>query len=454
MTDQDISLENSDGTQTQDLRLELNFVPEWARKPSNENYLSFSSDDDGSSRSKGKPARDRHGKRDRGSDRRGEPRSGGRQSRQPRNASPQPERHHSQHREPYREPPKVNVRFLPSPKAISEILKKLKASRQAHPLFQIAGIYLANPETCLARVEAAPGTPGLHIVQCRICGMIDLNEDSIRRHMVKEHLEQFMEKTEEQGEPPTGSFNCVAQCGLSGTLLGPPNHHSYGQKLREIHSQLFPNMSLERYQSSIRTIHDPELVEKWKQEFSRKTAYRLKDGENRESMPFLKAEAFFLQSIAPEHIARSRKAIIPVPLCRSIGDRSLQQVVKNAWIEENRFPISIMMALRGAFTNKGLVVFKAGKGRGHLFVSHIPLAPIGVEHVVDSIREVLLYLQQNPGSTRLKMIEDLRPGAEPESDLVAEILTPLSWLIERGHIIEFYNGTLSVPELKKEPVAG
>jgi hypothetical protein len=39
----------------------------------------------------------------------------------------------------------------------------------------------------------------------------------------------------------------------------------------------------------------------------------------------------------------------------------------------------------------------------------------------------------------------LAPGLTPDSANVAEIINSLVWLIDRGHVIEFMNGTLAVP---------
>ena len=43
------------------------------------------------------------------------------------------------------------------------------------------------------------------------------------------------------------------------------------------------------------------------------------------------------------------------------------------------------------------------------------------------------------------MLKDLRPEASEGSPEPQDVLSHLSWLIEKGHIIEFFDGTLSVP---------
>jgi hypothetical protein len=39
----------------------------------------------------------------------------------------------------------------------------------------------------------------------------------------------------------------------------------------------------------------------------------------------------------------------------------------------------------------------------------------------------------------------LCPGETQDSPVALEALAPLRWLVEKGHVIEFFNGTLSVP---------
>lgn len=442
------------------LDLDLNFVPEWARKPVKNDYFSYEPREGKRERGGGSHERGRERGRDSRGDSRFDKRAagpsnrrGGEKSAEDRDRGP---RHKSRAgagaaypRERARvervEPAPVNVRFIPLSKAISAIARKLVASRRAHPLLQIASLYLAKPETCSARIEVDKSALDVCMLQCKICGMIALHKDILDRHMVNAHIDEYMDKVEEQREPPAGVFSSVAQCGMSGILLGPSNHHSYTQKLREVYSQSYSHMSLEQYSSKIRTLRDEESIARWKQEYSLQVGYRPKGVGDAELMARVKAEAWFLENIAPSHMQETRKAALPVPLCRSIEDKSLQEVIKNEWFREQDFPISIMMALRGAFHSKGLTIFKAGRGKGITFVTSIPLAPMKTEHVTPEIREVMQYLQEHPGSSRDELAKALRPDVEPGSDKVNEILVPLSWLIDKGHIIEFFDGTLSVP---------
>ena len=435
--------------------LDLNFVPEWARKPGAQNdYFNYEpreerSDRKRSERSAG-PGRGR-GRPDSGARREERPQRGPRPEGRPRRddqpprgrpgPARRPERQQVQHEEIL----PLNVRFIPLPAAISQIARKIQANRRAHPLLQVASLYLSNPETIVARVEVDKEARDIAILQCTKCGMIAIQEDTLNRHLVAAHMDEFIEKIEEQVEPPKGIFSSVAQCGLSGVLLGPSNHHSYLAKIRETHSRLYPHMSLESYTSHIKTVRDPEAIERWKLESSKQVVYRLRSDPGAAPMTQAQAQANFLKDTAPQYIKKTRRAALPVPLCRSIEDMGLQLAIKNEWIRENRFPISLMMALRGAFVSKGLHVFKAGQGKGITFVTPIAITPIKVDHVTEALKEVLLYLEAHPGSSRAALLAALRPNAAPESDEAKALFAPLHWMIDRGHIIEFFDGTLSFP---------
>lgn len=89
-------------------------------------------------------------------------------------------------------------------------------------------------------------------------------------------------------------------------------------------------------------------------------------------------------------------------------------------------------------------VFRAGKQME--FITATAPAPLAPESAIESISEVLRYLQEHPGCTRQLLVEGLRPGASTDEATARDILAPLGWMIERGHIIEFFNGTLSVPQ--------
>jgi hypothetical protein len=192
-------------------------------------------------------------------------------------------------------------------------------------------------------------------------------------------------------------------------------------------------------------VQDPAMVEKWKEESRKQVVYRLKGGEAKAGEPLKvgAAEAHMLREVAPTLIHEVKKALVPLDLAVKGMGPGIDQSLQGALRRESRMPISLMLALRGAFRARRLHLFKVG--REHVFVTPIKPAPLDPAHAVESIREALNHLHANPGCTRQKLVEALRPGVAPDSPEASKVLAPLSWLIERGHIIEFFNGALAVP---------
>jgi hypothetical protein len=419
-----------------DVILDLNFVPQWARKPPSENHYST------------KDYKDSGRRPDRRDDRRPPRRDGasrGPQADRPR--GPRPDRSDRPRadrprppRTPIRELP-VTVSFLPEQKRLASLVRQIHHTRRAYPLMDLANLFIHDAEGYLVKVEGSKEASDFKMYQCKRCKAVTCSEDMIVQHLMSKHLSEVYEKEEIETDPPAGQFVCVARCRKSGVLLGPPNHHSYTDKLNELHQSRFSHLSFDEYKQSIETVRDEELIEQWKQESRRKTVYKLKSDPEAEPVELHKAEADFKSRI-PSMYEITHRAIIPSKIAQGLEDRDITHAIRQMWAKESRFPLSMSFAMRAAFRHMHLHLFKAGKIN---FVTHIKSHPIKPEDTIESIAEVLMFLKDNPGSTRQHLLEVLHPSLDPKSKEAKDALQPLGWLIERGHIIEFFNGTLSVP---------
>jgi hypothetical protein len=287
--------------------------------------------------------------------------------------------------------------------------------------------------------------------QCKLCRSVYLRPDAAESHLLSRHMEDwFVEETVET-EPPAGDFVCVARCTLSGTLLGPPNHHSYNTRVKELHDARFPAMPMDVYRRKIEVVHDASLVEQWKEASRRRTCYRLKTAaEEPAALSWTAAQDYARQHLAPAHVARVRTASVPAGVAAALDDPGLSLVVRGVLRRESQFPRTLFLALRAAFHHKGLHIFKAG---GHDFVTAVKPAPLDPAHTIDTIADVLQRLREHPGCKRMDLLQALRPDAPPDSAAAQDVLRPLAWLVDRGHIIEFYDGSLSVPAGRGSRVA-
>lgn len=418
---------------TKDLVLELNFVPQWARKPPGRDHYASA---------EGEPQRD---DRRRSSSSRERERPRGRppvdRARRPRDASeeraPRVERPAF---EPIRNLP-IQVSFLPEQKRLGLLARQVHHSNRAYPLIGLANLLIQDEDGYTVKIEVNSNANDFSLYQCRCCKAVAVSEEMMIQHLFSKHLADFYEKEEIETDPPAGQFICVARCRKSGIIVGPPNHHSYNDRLAELHQTRFSNISLEEYKRSIETVHDEALIEQWKEESRHKTVYRLREQPDAEPMPLNQAEAEFRRRI-PELYESVRRAVIPARIARQLEDRDLIRAIGVVWTKENRFPLSMSFAMRTAFRHMHLHVFKAGKVN---FVTHVKPHFVAPEKTVDNIAEVLEYLKEHPGSLRADLLTGLYPTLDPATPEAQTALQPLSWLIERGHIIEFFDGTLSVP---------
>jgi hypothetical protein len=414
-----------------DVILDLNFVPQWARKPPGESHYTHK-----------EPAGDRRSPRRRDDRRRTDRRDGRRegQAARPRREAPERREQTRPPREPFRDLP-VSVSFLPEQKRLASLVRQIHHSRRAYPLMDLANLLIHDAEGYLVKVEVDKDAGDFGLFQCKQCKSVACTEEMMVQHILSKHLTDFYDKEEIESEPPSGNFPGVARCRKTGVLLGPPNHHSYAEKLMELHQSRFPHLSLEECKNNIEVVKDEELVEQWREESRKWTLYRLKSAPESDALDLRKAEVDFAKEIPGLHEFVHR-AVMPAKVARQLEDRDIVHAIRQVWTKESRFPLSMSFAMRAAFRHMHLHLFKAGRVN---FVTHIKPHPVRPEDTVDNIAEVLMFLKENPGSTRKLLLEVLHPSMDLKSKEAQDALQPLSWLIERGHIIEFFNGTLSVP---------
>ena len=426
----------------EDLLLDLNFVPQWAKKAPTENH--YASDN----RSERRPQRDRRGRPPRSGERR-PPRSGER--RPPRDRfgdSRGPQGHHAPRRDyaprPQRMELPVTIKFLPEQKRLASLVRQIHHSKRAYPLMDLAHIFLSDPRGHLVKLEVNPDTD-FKLYQGKRSKMVATDREVLLRQIVDNHLEDFFVKEELEVEPPSGVFPMVGK--VDDHLIGPPNHHSYAGRLEEIHRTHYAGMPFDRFKQRVQTVREEELIERWKEESSHKTVYRLIDEPEGKEFSLVQAEEYVRKNIADVEIEEVTRAVLPSSLARKITDDNLIRMVREAWQQESRFPISLSFALRAAFRHLHLHTFKAGKNIN--FITSVKPDPIAPEKTVETIRIVLEALADHPGSTRQQLLNGLRPDAAEDSEEAHEIINPIRWLVEKGHIIEFFNGTLSVPSHRK-----
>jgi len=349
--------------------------------------------------------------------------------------------------------PAITVSFIPERSGLKPLVKKLSSTRRAYSLFEVAATFLSKPEFYAAAIESAgnDGQPASSLYQCTECKAVFTNKQTAVTHGLNRHLDMFYDKEEKEGELPQGKFACVARCTLSGELLGPPNYHAFNEKLTELYRSRFAGMPIDQYRKKIVNETDPAMIERWKKEAARKIIYRTKllnEPVVFERISLL--EQHFNENYAPALIRENLRFVIPAKISQELDDHYIKQVIQETWQKETRFPINMAIAIQKRFRHLGLHIFRTSAKM--TFVSSVQPHAIDPAQATEIVRNILEWIKTNTGKTRQNLAAALAPGMPPDSANVAEIINSLVWLIDRGHVIEFMNGTLAVPN-RASPVA-
>ncbi len=432
----------------EDFLLDLNFVPQWAKKePATNHYAS-------DSRSERRDPREHRGGSQRSGERR--PPRGRSDDRKPPQRRERPSFRQETQEEPRREytprperPQRIErmelplrIKFMPEQERLASMVRQIHHTKRAYPLMDLAHIFLSDPRGHSVKLEVNPETD-FKLYQGKRSKMVATNREALLRQLVDSHMDDFFAKEELDVDAPKGVFPMIGK--IDDILIGPTNHHSYSGRLTEVYRARYSTIPFEQFKQRVVSVRDEELVERWKEESSHKTSYRLIGKPDGQEFTLVQAEDYVRTHLADAEIDEVTRAILPSTLARKITDPNLIRMIRETWQKESRFPISLSFALRAAFRHLHLQTFKAGKNIN--FVTSVKPSPIAPENAVENIRDILEFLTDHPGSTRQQLVEGLLDGNTDDTEKVHEIQKPILWLVDRGHLIEFFNGTLSVPSL-------
>jgi hypothetical protein len=443
-------------TTNEDL-LDLKMLPAWANEPARANdYADFEGEDaDAGQRRSDRPRnrnRDRDQRGPRKPDRRDErPKRDGRGPRSRpdggrREGDPQRERRP----EVQLEPLAVTVRFLPHARAFENVTAQIKSSPIAYSVFALARLFLEKPERYDVRLTMPEGA---QLFQLGENGAVASDRRILEGSAFASARDDFYTVEVTQSEPLKGNFTNVARCRLSGTLLGPTNHHAYQPQLRNLYETRFSRrMSFADYQRQIDIVSDPAVVEQWKEQARNVTTYHVKDAEPPQSFTnAADAERHFRQMHLPGLLREANELTVSGVLSRKLPDRRLGRAIEDSWAQETRSPSKMMQELAAGLRQAGLNIFR--HRRGMLFVSPVRARVFGHERagVSTSINSILEKVEKSPGINRKQLAEQLAVAdAEAAAAERAKmtLANDLHWLIHEGYVIEFNDGTLDLPRAK------
>ncbi|HKP05334.1 MAG TPA: hypothetical protein VJU77_18440 [Chthoniobacterales bacterium] len=325
----------------------------------------------------------------------------------------------------------------------------------AYSVFALARLFLEKPERYDVRLTAAEGAD-LH--QIGENGAVASDRRILEGAAFANARDDFYTIEVTQSEPLKGNFSNVARCRLSGTLLGPTNHHAYQPQLRNLYETRFSRrMSFADYQRQIEIVSDPAVVEEWKEQARNVTTYQTKAVEPPLTFTSVaEAERHFRQTHLPTLLRSAKELTVSGVLSRRLPDRGLGRAIEEAWSQETRSPSKMMQELAAGLRQAGLNIFR--HRRGMLFVSPVRTRIFGHERagVSPSINAILEKVAAAPGINRKLLAEQLSPAGTEAAELEKAKMTlasDLHWLIGEGYVIEFNDGSLDLPRAKAPPAA-
>jgi hypothetical protein len=450
-----------------DLDLEKLFQPAWAQeKPAGNRFEKFTGNEGARpDRRGGGPRRESFGER-----RDNRPRSGGKFG----GKKDFPRRDDRDGRRERPEPPpplpELAVTFVPDEHGVESIARQIKMTGRAYPLFQIAQLVLDKPERYAVQLASKKKNDGTNSQMVFICALDDspwLNEDEAIAHVLKNHFATFYQVERTATEPPKGTYTFVAQCGMSGAILGPPNHHDYQNQLRKLHTERFSRMPFEAFKSRVKIVKDEAVVKKWIEDQSFKIEYTVLNVPEPLKLASMEEVEKHFRSVHREAIIKQAEShtIAGVP-SRNLRNRELQRLIRREWEQQKYFPLQLATGLSKQFASHGLHFFKVNKTVTHVAVARPQFLDLAVTPVSENVKRIVEFINSNPKCTRRKLIESLAPAPaaptvievkpeektpptppEPTPEQTA-LIADLHWLIHQGHVLEFADGRL---ETAKKP---
>ena len=364
----------------------------------------------------------------------------------------------------------INVSFKPDDKGVDSLARQIKMTGRAYPLFEIAQMVLGKPErhsVTLGVKKNAEGKAIQPLFQCALDDTLWLSEEDAVRYVLDKHFGTFYQVERVAVDPPKGVYTFVGQCGMTGFIFGPPNHHDYQNQLHKLHTERFARMPFEAYKARVRIVRDEAVVKKWIEDQSFKSQFlclNLPEPLNLGSREAV--EKHFRET----HLSNIVRAVETVHLTgqasRSLRLPALQRLVRFAWDEQKRFPLQIATVLSQQFASRGLQFFKVNKTVTHVSVARPHFLDIDAAPISEGVKRIVQFINATPKCSHRQLFEALAPappagtpaegeaapapgtmpGPTPEQTAV---LADLHWLVHQGHVIEFANGVL---ETAKKPV--
>ncbi|MBI2814796.1 MAG: hypothetical protein HYX71_10975 [Opitutae bacterium] len=358
-------------------------------------------------------------------------------------------------RAPYVSPHFVATCY-PEDTGFAALVKAVRASCRTFQLFEIAKAVLEKNDRFVVVVQrtrpppaegAAPAKPAPVFMSLPDHLPFD-TEDAAIQHALNNNLGAFFEMQEVEIEAPKGNFPIINKCGITGELLGPPNHHRYQQMLQQHHAAKLGRMPFERFRESIVSSREPEVIAAWMEKVKRATRYTWRPPAPRppttppvevataaapaaapaESAPATVEPAIPVAAApAPEApapltfdtiedarlhlLANARDRVVRAvdsvrfhgKLIEKLPPGEIRRALEGHVERQRRFPLDTANALRGRLRREGFTIFKKGS-RGVSYVCAVKRRfRVPGQVFSETISTLIDFIEKNP----MVLVKDL-----------------------------------------------
>lgn len=416
----------------------LNFGPDWGDSSSGKGRSGSGSrgESGGKRGGKGGPSRDRRpsrpprsqsggGDRDRGPARRDFPGGSG-----PREGGSRGRGGNRREEAPFK--PTVSIAFYPEDEPFKVLAKAIRNSYRTYELFEIARLILEKPERFVAVVSPWGGKGDqaavkTHLFVSTLDGIPFESEEEAISHILANHIEQFFETEEVEVDPPSGNFQFVNRCTLTGELLGPPNYHRYQEFLQHHYANRINNMPMDRYLQKVETVRDEEVVQAWLDKMKKTTRYTEKapsEGEPKTFESLESARRYLLSQKKDDLVKETDSVRVSGKLIKSIPGGNIRKSIETVWEQQQRFPLDTANHLRGRLRRMKFNIYKKGS-KGVSYVCAVkrqfrdPKVPLA-----DSADKLISFIEKHPNIQAAELPEKYL-GLEKE-EVEVEVPIPVS----------------------------
>ncbi len=380
----------------------------------------------------------------------------------------------------------LNVSIQPDDKGVDSLARQIKVSGRAYPLFEIAAMILKKSDrhaVALSIRRRGDGSVAQALFTCALDESLWLSEAEAVKHSLDNFFGTFYEVSRVPMDPPKGVYTFVAQCGMSGVILGPPNHHDYQNQLRRLHAERFPRLPFDAFKARVKIVRDEAVVKKWVEDQSFKSEFTcLNVPEPLQLGSREEVDKHFREVHAPALIRSVESITLSPDAVKKLRNQALLRLVRSTLDNQRRFPLQVATHLSQQFASRGLQFFKVNKTVTHVSVARPHYLDLDTNVLTPGVRKIVDHINTHAGCTRRQLVDAIVPGglppekpatpaaaptqastadsaAAPVAEAAPAEKPPLSpelqafasdlhWLIHQGHVIEFATGVM---ETAKKP---